>query len=343
VNEAGATVSSDQGSSGLAELAGTVYGVQVRGRLPEAFRRYLRDGSSPGRDEALEVSFRTVGRLPESDEIWHSEAPVEAGGERFALFRSPGGFGLSVSAAGRGLFLCTRAAMEIVWSTPAGSAPHYFTSHALPLWLEWRGVPVLHASAVTVAGTAVAFVGPSGAGKSVLCAELLRLGCGFVADDGLALRRTSAGAWSCSPGPPLVRLWPSGLQARLGVSPAGLPRALETTDKRSLRPEDAADAAIVPQEVPVGALYLLERHAGAGEPVTTSACHAREALVRLIEHGVAAAAIAALGLSARRLELLAGLVEEVPVRRLAFPSAADSAAGVRDAIRRDLAKDGSGA
>lgn len=345
------------GAMELVEVAGAVYGVRVRGRLPAGFRDYLLPAASapagaPGRAGAVELAYRTLGELPEVEESWASEAEGPGGTVRFGLFRAPGGFGLTVAGPGRGLFRCTSGRIEVEWLGPG--AAHYLFTYALPLWLESEGVPVLHASAVAVGGRAVGFVGPSGVGKSVLCAELLRLGCGFVADDGLALRREEArgsgrdpdggeglgagGWWRAAPGPPLLRLWPSGLEGRLGVPAADLPRVHETLDKRRLALQGGAvgAAAAPPEGLPLASVYALRREPDGEGRVEISPVRPRDALVRLLEHGVAAAPAAALGLSGRRLQLLAGLAETVPVRHLRFPTGADSATLVLEAIRRDL-------
>jgi hypothetical protein len=330
-----------EGQDRQVDVSGVVYGVRVRGRLPAPFRPYLLPGAGEPADPAgaLEVSYRLRDDLPEVDEIWASEAEGPRLRGRFALFRLPGGFGLTVAAEGRGLFRCTPRAIRVEWTEPGTGAPHYLFAYALPLWLEARGVPVLHGSAVSFGERAVAFVGPSGVGKSVLCAELLRLGCGFLADDALALYRDEGrdarGEWRCAPGPPLLRLWPSGLESRLEVAAHGLPKVHESLEKRRMLL--SGERAGLPASGPrLAAVYVLRRRPEAGGPVRISACGARDALVRLLEHGVAAAPAAALGLSGRRLERLADAAEKVPVRRLGYPSGADSAARIREAILRDL-------
>jgi hypothetical protein len=336
------------GALELVEVSGTVYGVRVRGRLPATFRSYLLPATgtpagAAGPAGAVELAYRTLDDLPEVEETWATEAEGPGGTVRLALFRTPGGFGLTVAGEGRGLYRCTPRRIDAEWAAPdprqGTGAAHYLFTYALPLWLETEGVPVLHASAVAVGGRAVGFVGPSGVGKSVLCAELLRLGCGFVADDGLALRRgPGPGAWRAAPGPPLLRLWPSGLEGRLGVPASGLPRVHETLDKRRLELlGGAAEAAAPPPDgLPLAAVYSLRREPGGEARVEISPCRPRDALVQLLEHGVAAAPAAALGLSGRRLDLLAHLAETVPVRQLRFPSGADSAVRVLDAITTDL-------
>ncbi|HUF78637.1 MAG TPA: hypothetical protein VMR44_06975 [Thermoanaerobaculia bacterium] len=322
---------------GWADLSGVVYGVHVRGGLPEAFRPYLQPtGGRFEPAEALALSYRLLEEMPEVEEIWASEGKGPGGTARFALFRQPDGFGLTVSSDGRGVFRCTPSEVRIEWAAQGAGAPHYFFSYALPLWLEARGVPVLHGSAVSLGGRAIAFVGPSGVGKSVLCAELLRLGFGYLADDGLALRRGRGGEWRCSSGPPLLRLWPSGLERRLEIAADDLPKVHEALEKRQVLLAGEGEGSGPVDGLPLAAVYVLRRRPAPGGSVRTTAGGPRDALVRLLEHGVAAAPAAALGLARQRLELLADVVEKVPVRRLSFPSGSDSAPRIRQAILRDL-------
>jgi len=321
-------------------LSGIVYGVRLHGRLPADFAPCL-SPAEPGAEGLAEVEveviWREIDRLPPFEATWTSEpAPGEAQ-IRFSLFPHAGrhgaeGFGLAVHGEEAGLFRCTPETIAVDWASDPVGAPHHFVTYLLPLWLETRGVPVLHGSAVTVGGSAVGFLGPSGVGKSTLAAELVRGGCGFVADDGLALQHR-AGAWHCLAGPPLARLWPSALRDRLGVETAALPRVRATGDKRRL---GLAANQARPGRHRLAALYLLERHDRPDDPPRVAPLDPKQALLRLLEHGVAAAPAAALGLSQERLDRLAQVAEAVPMRRLSFPGGTDSAAATLAAIEGDL-------
>jgi len=335
--EAANVQSGRAGRGGLSEMSGVVYGVHLQGRLPAAFRPYLlpREAEPAGAVADLEITYRVVARLPQVEAIWESAAVTPDDPFHFSLFRLPGGFGLRVDGEDRGLVRCTPQRIGIEWATAAAAAPHHFFSYVVPLWLETHGIPVLHGSAVTVAGRAVGFLGGSGSGKSVLCAELLRLGCGFIADDGLALKQGADGAWRGLPGPPGLRLWPSGLATRLGWAPERLPRVRGSGDKRWLSLPDGP-GELPPRRPRWAAFYELDRRAEPGGPVRIAPCRPQEALVRLLAHGVAAAPAAALGLAAQRLELLADVAERVPLRRLSLASGSDSAAAVLAAVESDL-------
>ena len=63
---------------------------------------------------------------------------------------------------------------------PDGTGPgewqRFLIAQVLPFAAALHGLEVLHASAVTVAGRALALLGPSGAGKTSLALALCRTG-----------------------------------------------------------------------------------------------------------------------------------------------------------------------
>jgi hypothetical protein len=334
------------GAGGLAEVRGLAFGVEIRGRLPAGFAPFLRPSAAgpgePGRE--LEVTYRTVPRLAGVEEIWAAEPRPPATRDRLALFRCPEGFGLTVRSEGAGLFRIGARRIEVEWLPGGAGAAHFFFSHALPLWLESRGVTVLHASAVARGDRVAAFLGPSGVGKSTLCAELVGAGWGFVADDGLALEEDDRGAWRCLPGPPWLRLWPSALEGRLGIPAAELPRVHETLEKRRLA-VGGPDTTPLAGDLTLAAVYLLDRAAeegGGAQDLDLPACSRGEALVRLVEHSLAAAPLAALGLAGERLDRLARLASGVEVRRLRLPAGEEAAHRVREVLLAGVGGGGGG-
>jgi hypothetical protein len=70
-----------------------------------------------------------------------------------------------------------------------GLLPVLVSGAVLAVHLVLNGHLVLHASAVSTGGAAVAFVGSSGMGKSTLAAALCGIGCGLVSDDLLRVDR----------------------------------------------------------------------------------------------------------------------------------------------------------
>jgi len=90
------------------------------------------------------------------------------------------------------------------------------------------GEYTLHASAVEIEGSALAFVGHSGMGKSTLAALLCSSGASFITDDVLRLRPNDSG-FGCFRGTGEIRLRP-GASALAEYHPGGGVR--ETSDGR---------------------------------------------------------------------------------------------------------------
>ena len=88
-----------------------------------------------------------------------------------------------------------------------GVAPIVVCGGVVAFLLMARGRAVLHASAVEVGGTAVAFAGPSGCGKSTLAALLCSTGARLVTDDNLPLIIDDGGV-RCDGGTVELRLRP---------------------------------------------------------------------------------------------------------------------------------------
>ena len=124
-------------------------------------------------------------------------------------------------------------------------------AQALPLAAAAHGFEPLHASAVAIAGRAVAFTAPSGTGKTSIAMHLVARGAGLLTDDVLVVETTPS-ALLAHPG---VRLLNAN-RAELAELQAGRERlgtTLGEEEKVQLRPpvEQAA--------LPLAALYKLVR------------------------------------------------------------------------------------
>jgi hypothetical protein len=139
-----------------------------------------------------------------------------------------------------------------------GRFERFLIGRVLPWTSLVRGIEVLHAAAVTVAGRAVILIGQSGAGKTSLAIQLVLAGAGFLTDDVLAVDRGEDGQ----------------LRAHPGARVAGLRdderERLRPEDRAALGPlrplDDKAYATLVPETAPVGlgAVFFLTRP-GAGD------------------------------------------------------------------------------
>ncbi len=92
---------------------------------------------------------------------------------------------------------------------------HLYINQLVPLALSRQGQPAFHASVVTVAGGAVAFLGKTGAGKSTLAASFALHGAAFLTDDALMIEETENGC-RAKPSHASLRLWEDSLDALIG-------------------------------------------------------------------------------------------------------------------------------
>lgn len=160
-----------------------------------------------------------------------------------------------------------------------------------------RGNEALHAGAVVIDGKGVAIAGPSGAGKSTLLAELVSRGHPLLTDDILVLTDRE-GALLAHPGPPVMNLPSAASRPEHAV-------LAEFGDETWLGIADSA-----PDPVPLRAIYLLERAAGAHNAVLEVPAPATALLSLALDSGSDPLRQCA------RLDVLSAVAATVPVRRL---------------------------
>ena len=130
--------------------------------------------------------------------------------------------GFRVWAPRHGCYLVAPDGRRVVGAPPAGPAWRWerlVLAQVLPLAAVLRGKDVFHASAVALAGRAVAFLGRSGAGKTTLASRIVARGAQLVTDDVLAIEVAGA----------TVRVHRGGAVARID------PRELRTLPPRERR------------------------------------------------------------------------------------------------------------
>jgi hypothetical protein len=127
-----------------------------------------------------------------------------------------------------------RAGKEILVELDSCSDPCEVRAHLLGVVFgalcHQRGIMPLHASAIEIGNTCVAFVGASGTGKSTLVASLGRRGHDIITDDECFLRLDADGAVHAWPGLGQVRLWEDA-RAVLGISDAGGTKEIQRRHK----------------------------------------------------------------------------------------------------------------
>ncbi len=310
----------------------------------------LLDHPSPG-PASPGLTF-TCAASRQAPDAWRQDAPVyespfrTGGGEsRLRLYRLPDGYllhfpGVADFDVGHDRIACRRQPgvhdRRIVVS---------LLGTVLSFWLEWRGLPTLHASAVAIDGRTVGFLSTQGSGKSTLAGALMRAGHPLVTDDILPVERGPREHGSVGfvgrPGYPQMRFWPDQALHLLGHY-ADLELVEPDSPKRRIAVGPTGFGTFLDATQPIACLYLPERHepgeggaVGAVAPDMTP-IRGREAVIALVRHSFAARAVQALGWQPRRLRFFADLAQQVPLRRLSYPSGFQHLPRVGQAILRDL-------
>jgi hypothetical protein len=234
-----------------------------------------------------------------------------------------------------GAFLA-RGGREIIAEPAAGVEAGilrlFILGPALALVLYQRGRLLLHASAVEVGGSAVAFMGPSGWGKSTSAAVMHARGHGLVADD-ISVIDVGPDGPMVFPGFPQLKLWPEAVVS-LGEAPETLPRLHPLYEKRA-RP---IVREFSQNPLPLRCIYVLaEGSAPAIEPLRP-----QEALRELMHHWYGARfgveLLRPLGLSSFFLQC-ANLANRATVWRLARPYSLAALPEIARLVEEHLAQD----
>lgn len=200
----------------------------------------------------------------------------------------------------------------------------------LSYWLELRGLPALHASAVaTGQGGAVGFLSRKEGGKTGLAAAFLQAGLPLVSDDVLPVEEVE-GEFLARPGFPQMRMWPDEA-AHFVAGWEELELVHPAISKRRVPVGEGGLGAFQDQALFLACLYVPERVDGGRVEVLDVS--PRDAVIELVRHSFSPRLVEAAGLQARRLDFFARLVLRVPVRRLRYPSGFGRLAEVVNALR----------
>lgn len=203
-----------------------------------------------------------------------------------------------------------------------------FLGPVLSYWLERRGTPTLHASAVAVEGRAVAFLSSQGSGKTGLAAALMRAGCPLLTDDVLPVEERE-GTFFARPGYPEMRMWPD--EASFFVDAwEELSLVHAEVTKRRVPAGEGGFGTFRDASLSLACIYIPQRRPEG--PLEIVDVAPRDALIELVRYSFSPHLVQAAGLQPRRFDLFARLVTRVPVRRLLYPSGFEHLERVAEAV-----------
>jgi hypothetical protein len=163
-------------------------------------------------------------------------------------------------------------------STTADTCEHLYLNHVLPLAWSRQDKLVFHASAVEVAGAAIAFMGASGRGKSTLAASFATSGFRFLTDDGLVVESRGAG-YDALPCHPSIRLWEDSRRALIAPGTAPVLPVQYTEKARFLAGEEIA---FCDRPLPLRQAYFLGE--GQASEISIEPMRAPDAMLASVRH-----------------------------------------------------------
>jgi hypothetical protein len=184
------------------------------------------------------------------------------------------------------------------------------------LWLELRGIPAIHASAVVVDNEAIAFLSTNKGGKSGLAAAMMREGSTILTDDLLPVEYRN-NRFIARPGYPAMRMWPDQAGYFLGTYDH-LEIVHPWYAKRRILVGSQGFGSFCQEEKPLKIIYIPERGNSDSE-VTIEAISGKKAFLELIHNSFSAGIVEGLGLQRERMNFFARMVVQVPMRRLIYP------------------------
>lgn len=310
----------------------TLHGVRVRSGIP------LPAPDEPASPGVPDLVIRRVGGGPAvtaaGEPSYESDVHTRGGEPLLQLFPAPGADLLRFAGVADFEIGDREVRVRVADGAPPEAVGVRLLGSVVPFWLERRGVPCLHASAVVVDGAAVAFLGGNRAGKSSLAAGLVARGRPLLADDMVAIERHATGRHLARPAYPQMRLWPEAAERFVGRS-RDLPTVHPGTDKRRVRVGPGGFGTFCDRARPLACLYLPERVPGCAA-VRIEPLGPADAVMELLRRSHLPRLVEAAGLQPGRLELLAGLVEQVPVRRLVYPEGYPLFDRALDAVEADV-------
>ena len=214
----------------------------------------------------------------------------------------------------------------------AEEAATYLLGPVLGLLLRFRGVTCLHASAVAIGESVVAFVGAEGAGKSTTAAAFARAGYAAVSDDVVALVERD-GNFFVSPTYPHLSLWPESVELLYGSKDA-LPPFVPNWEKRRLSPENGG-ARFEDGALPLRAIYLLDEIRDEPGP-HVQAVTGQIGFLALVANSYATNMLDS-EMRANEFGTLSNLVAKVPLRRLFTSKGQLPPADLCQVVLQDLA------
>lgn len=204
----------------------------------------------------------------------------------------------------------------------------YFLGQVLSFCLLNRGVEPLHATAVVVNGSAIAFLGDSGQGKSTLAATFLGAGFPLLTDDVLVLEFRGDTVLA-HPSQPKIKLCPDTADALLQGRRAIPMNTFTSKMVFSLEPGQH-----VGEVVRLRSIYVLPEDASSSD-ISIRRLSGRASFLPLVKNTFNTRVLNSLRLQ-QQFDFAGRLVSRVPIKQLLYPRQLNLLPRVTETILADL-------
>lgn len=183
----------------------------------------------------------------------------------------------------------------------------FLLGSALGILCHQRGLLPLHANAIVVDGSAVAFSGCSGSGKTTLAAHFERAGYELLCDDVCVIAFDEEGRPVAWPGLPRLKVWGDAAE-EFGHKRSNLDQVIEGIDKYHIPMVRAARA----RAIPFDRLYVLSQ-SDSHETGTVTRLRGAEAMAAVMTQTYRGIYLAPMGLREWHFKLCAAVVTNAKV------------------------------
>lgn len=213
----------------------------------------------------------------------------------------------------------------------------YLLGPVMGFVLLLRGLVCLHASAVVLAGAAIALVGPAGAGKSTTAAAFSARGFSVLAEDVVTLDDDcdDREGFFVRPAYPCIRLWPASAASLYG-SRTALPPLTPNWDKCYLDLTQQS-GQFENTARPLAAIYLLAERSDDPKAPFVEKLDQAEGLIELIANTYATKLLDK-HMRARQFDLLSRVLAHIPLRRVTPHTDAGRIPMLCDLLLADVAR-----
>jgi hypothetical protein len=232
-------------------------------------------------------------------------------------------------------FVVSADGTRVLWRRLVGVSDEvlftYLLNQVLSFCLLARGIEPLHATAIVVGDSAIAFLGDSGFGKSTLAAAMLGKGYPLLTDDVLVLSFKGQEVLVL-PSLARIKLTPDSADA---FFPGRRSINMNNFTPKMILPLQAWEHASSP--VPLRALYLIPSKPSTSK-VSIRRVYGRASFLPLIQNTFNNSVLAQSRIK-QQFAFASRLVRIVPIKRMSYPKRFDMLPVVIDAILTDVARE----